>query len=65
MHSPPILYKKVSKLRAINKELQDDEKQEVEVNMYRASNYKIKYKFSADLLTEYVIASYILQLIEP
>ena len=37
-HFSPIIYKKVSKLRAINKELQDGEKQEVEVNMYRASN---------------------------
>ena len=42
-------YKKVSRLRAINKELQDGEKQQVEVNMYRASNYEIMRKFSVDL----------------
>ena len=29
--------------------------------MYRASNFEIKCKFSVDLLTEYVIAPYILQ----
>ena len=55
----------MSRLRAINKELQDGEKQEVEVNMYRVSNYEIMGQFSVDFLTKYVIASYILQLIEP
>ena len=61
---PTYSFQKVSKLRAINEELQDGEKQEVEVNMYCASNCEMMRKFSVDLVTEYVIASYILQVIE-
>ena len=56
----------MSRLTERSKKLQDGEtEQKVKVNVYGASNLEIMRKFTVDSSTEYVIAFYILQLIEP
>ena len=56
----------MSRLTARNEELQDGETvQKVKVNVYGASNLEIMRKFTVDSSTEYAIAFYILQIIQP